>query len=292
MSKQRSQYLFPAGSKFGKDNLVLHARAIRHSVEEFEGTFSIKTVFRGRVAWVVDGRPLYVDSNTLLVLNEGERYSLNINEEQPVETRCVFFRRGFLEQLAHDVINPVEDSLDDPSGKTLPVHFPARLHPNIDNMLSRVWSLVKRYSTQIQPSGFQEDLLKLSVALLNLHNDIIDQISKVPATKASTREELFHRLQIAKEYLHSCVDQTVSLEEVAKVACLSPYHFHRAFRQTYQTTPHRYLTDLKLKRAHTLLTRNQSVTETAEAIGFKNVSSFSRLFSNYFGFSPSTFIEN
>lgn len=292
MNSQRSQYLFPTGSRFGKDNLVLHARAKRHFVDGFEGTFSIKTVFRGRVAWVVDGRPLYVDSNTLLVLNEGERYSLNINEEQPVETRCVFFRRGFLEQIAYDLANPVEASLEEPSGNTSPVHFPARLHPNTDNMLSRVWSLVNQYSTQIQPSGFQEDLLKLSVALLNLHDGIIDRISKVPATKAATRKELFRRLQIAKEYLHSCVDQTVSLEEVAKVACLSPFHFHRAFRQTFQVTPHRYLTDLKLKHAHTLLTKNQSVTKTAEAVGFKNVSSFSRLFSNYFGFSPSTLIEN
>jgi len=292
MNKQRSQYLFPAGSRFGIDNLVLHARAKRHSVEEFEGTFSIKTVFRGRVAWVVDGRPLYVDSNTLLVLNEGERYSLNIDEEQPVETRCVFFRRGFLEQIAYDVTNPVKVTLSNPYGNTSRIYFPARLHPNTDNMLSRVWSLVKRYSTQIQPSGFQEDLLTLSVSLLTLHEEITNRISKVPATKASTREELFHRLQIAKEYLHSCVDQTVSLEEVAKAACLSPYHLHRVFRQTFQKTPHQYLTDIKLKRAHTLLTGNQSVSEAANAVGFKSISSFSQLFSNYFGFSPSTLNEN
>lgn len=292
MNRQRSQYLFPSGSRFGEDNLVLHAKAKRHSVEKFEGTLSIKTVFRGRVAWVLNGRPLYVDSNTFLILNEGERYSLNIDEQQPVETRCVFFRRDFIEQIAYEVTNPVEDSLDDPSGRTSPVYFPARLHLNTDNLLSKVWSLVKQYSSQIQPSGFQEDLLKLSVALLNLHDGITDQISKVPATKASTREELFRRLQIAKEYLHSCVNQTVSLEEVAKTACLSPYHFHRVFRQIFQTTPHQYLTDLKLKRAHSLLTRNQSVSETANAVGFKSISSFSRLFSNYYGVSPSTLIKN
>ena len=217
---------------------------------------------------------------------------MNINEEQPVETRCVFFRHGFVNQVAYDLITPMVDALDDPAGKTSPVHFPARLHLNKDNMLIKVWSLVERYSAQIQPSEFQEDFLKLSVALLNLHDGITDQISKVPAAKVSTREELFRRLQIAKEYLHSCVEQTISLEEVANAACLSPYHFHRAFHQTFQTTPHQYLTDLKLNRAHSLLTTNNSVSETANAVGFQSISSFSRLFSNYFGYSPSTLIEN
>ncbi len=291
MNNHQSPYLFPAGSQIGRNNLVLHAQSRHHTVEGFEGTLSIKTVFRGQVTWMIGGRPLCVDTNTLLILNEGEKYSLNIHAKEPVETRCVFFRRGFVEQVAHNLMNSLQASLDNPENKTQ-LHFPARLHSNADFLQSEVWTLVKNYSSQFQPSGFQEDILTVAVSLLKLHKEILHQMSKVPAEKTSTKKELFRRLQIAKEYLHSCIHQPISLDEVARIACLSPYHFHRAFRQTFQTTPHHYLTDLKLKRARKLLKEKKSVTETAEAIGFSSVPSFSRLFTRRFGISPSILLRN
>lgn len=292
MNNQQPQYLFPEGSQFGRDNLVLHATAKRHIAEEVKGPLSIKTVFRGRVNWMINGRPLCVDRNTLLVLNDGETYSLNIDEMEPVETRCVFFRRDFVQQVAFNITNSLEAALDDPAKTNHSLHFSARLHSDVDKFLSDVWMLVKNYSTKCQPSGFQEDLLMISLSLLRLHQETVRQLSNVPAAKASTRKELFRRLQIAKEYLHSCIEEPVSLEDVAGKACLSPYHFHRAFRQTFQTTPHRYVTDLKLKRARTLLVdKKMSVSETAEKVGFASVPSFSRLFSGYFGTSPSTFLK-
>src|SRR5215813_1155116 len=98
----RKQFLFPAGSRFGSDNLVLHAAARRHVVNEFAGPLSIKTVVQGEVEWVLDGRRLLVDPNTFLVLGDGRRYSMNIDGAKPVETCCVFFRTGFVEEVAQD----------------------------------------------------------------------------------------------------------------------------------------------------------------------------------------------
>ena len=67
---QRPQYLFPAGARFGPDNLVLHARGRRHSVSGFAGPLSIKTVLSGVVSWNVGGRELVVDPASFLVLND------------------------------------------------------------------------------------------------------------------------------------------------------------------------------------------------------------------------------
>src|SRR5687768_12121628 len=80
------QYLFPNGAQFGVDNLVLHARATRHTVTEFPGPLSIKSVIKGQVAWIVDGRNLVVDSRSFLVLNDGQKYSMDLDALQPMET--------------------------------------------------------------------------------------------------------------------------------------------------------------------------------------------------------------
>lgn len=288
MNKREPQYLFPAHAKFGEDNLVLHASARRHVIENFAGPLSIKSVLRGEVDWIVDGRHLQVDPNTFLVLNEGQAYSMNIDSIRPVETCCVFFHSGFVEQIARDATTALAPSLESPWKPPPDLEFLSRLHSDTKRtILPRMWSLARRCSLQFQPSSFEEDFLILSEKLLLLYREIKSQISRVPAAKASTREELFRRLQTAKEYLHSNMHQRISLDDVSREACVSRYHLHRAFKQVFRSTPHMYLTKIRLERAHSLLQTGHGALETAQALGFESPSAFTRLFRAHYGSPPS-----
>jgi AraC family transcriptional regulator len=284
-----AQYLFPEGAEFGLDNLVLHATGRRHVVKEFTGPLSIKAVVNGQVTWVVDGRSLVVDSCSFLVLNDDQKYSMDIAELQPMETCCAFFARGFAEQVALDATTPLEASLDAPARKPPSLDFLSRLHTDPSGLiLPQLRSLAQRCSGELQPSGFEEDFLLLSEKLLLLYREITDEISRVPAAKASTREELFRRLQVAREYIHGCADQPISLEGVARAACVSRYHLHRAFTRVFRQTPHGYLTHIRLERAHAFLKAGRTVTEACVEVGFSSLSSFSRLFRGRYGFPPSS----
>jgi len=282
------QYLFPDGCQFGRDNLVLHASARRHRVENFHGPLSIKTVIDGQVTWIVDRRELVVDAGSFLILNDGQEYSMNLESPRPMETCCAFFRKGFVEQIAQDATTSLQASLDAPSREAPPLQFLARLHRDPKRViLSRLWTLAERCVEQLQPSSFEEDFLVLSKQLLTLYEEISSQMSRVPAAKASTREELFRRLQTAREYMHTSGDERVSLLRIAKEACLSPYHLHRSFRQVFRQTPHEYLTGLRLDRACSLLTSGHTVIDACIEVGFTSTSSFSRLFRSHFGRPPS-----
>jgi len=282
------QYLFPDGCQFGRDNLVLHASARRHRVESFHGPLSIKTVIDGQVTWIVDGRELVVDAGSFLILNDGQEYSMNLESPRPMETCCAFFRKGFVEQIAQDATTSLQASLDAPSREAPPLQFLARLHRDPKRViLSRLWTLAERCVEQLQPSSFEEDFLVLSKQLLTLYEEISSQVSRVPAAKASTREELFRRLQTAREYMHTSGDERVSLLRIAKEACLSPYHLHRSFRQVFRQTPHEYLTGIRLERARSLLTSGHTVIDACIEVGFTSTSSFSRLFRSHFGRPPS-----
>jgi AraC family transcriptional regulator len=285
-------YLFPEGSQIGKNNVVLHASARRHNVREFAGPLSIKSVIDGKVTWIVEGRELVVDSSTFLILNDGQKYSMDMNVLRPMETCCAFFQPGFVEGIAQDMTSPVQASLDSPLRGAPPLYFLSRLHCDTEGtILLRLRSLAERCSAQLQPSSFEEDFLILSQELTALHEDIAGQIARVPAARRSTQEELFRRLQRAREFLHGNVSERISLEDVAREACLSRYHLHRAFVRTFRKTPHGYLTTLRLNRARSLLQRGSSVTETALEVGFTSMSAFSRLFRAHFGVRPSSQIR-
>jgi AraC-like DNA-binding protein len=287
-SARQPQFLFPEGARFGADNLVLHARARRHAVADFAGPLSIKTVIRGVVAWSVGGRELVVDPASFLVLNDGERYSMDIDAPQAVETACVFFRRRFLEAQAQDATTPLEESLDEPSRTAPALGFLSRLHSDpAGSIVRRVQTLARRCSQELQPSGFEEDFLVLAGDLLLLYEEVRSRMERVRAVKSGTREELFRRLEKGREYLHGSASEPVSLEQVARAACLSRYHFHRAFARAYRKTPHSYLTGVRLTRAHGLLRAGQPVIEACQAVGFTSTSSFSRLFRGVYGVPPS-----
>ena len=286
--QQQPQFLFPEGSRFGPDNLVLHATGRRHVVNDFAGPLSIKSVIRGEVHWTVGGRNLLVDPNTFLVLDDQQRYSMNIDSVKPVETCCVFFRTGFVEKIAQDATTPLEASLDSPWRDAPRLHFLSRLHSDSKGtILPQMWSLAHRCGQELQPSSFEEDFLTISQTLLMLYREIKAQLTRVPAAKASTKEELFRRLQIAREYLHENVDRRISLDEVSREACVSRYHLHRAFRRVFRLTPHAYVTTLRLERARSLLQSGHTVTDAAMDVGFTSISAFTRLFRSRYGCPPS-----
>src|SRR5262245_12348868 len=285
---QQPQFLFPTGSRFGHDNLVLHATGRRHVVKDFAGPLSIKTVVRGEIQWDVGGRSLLVDANTFLVLGDGERYSMNIDSAKPVESCCVFFRKGFVEEIARDSTTAVAASLESPWREPPRLDFLSRLHSDWNRtLLPQVSSAAERCSRELQPSSYEEEFLTLSQNLLAFYSEVKAQISRVPAAKTSTKNELFRRLEIAREYLHSSVDRRISLDEVSKEACLSRYHLHRAFRRVFRLTPHAYITSLRLGRARSLLEAGRSVTDVALEVGFTSVSAFTRLFRSRYGLTPS-----
>jgi AraC-like DNA-binding protein len=94
-------------------------------------------------------------------------------------------------------------------------------------------------------------------------------------------------LLLGRDYLHSHSSGPVSLAGVARAACLSPYHFHRGFKQAFLLTPHAYLTGLRLDRARGLIESGSRVLEACLEVGFSSPSSFSRLFRSRYGLPPS-----
>lgn len=283
----RAVFAPDSAAPLGSINQLLLARARYHVVKDFPGPLSIKHVIDGRIPWKTGARKLWVDETSFLVLDDRQPYSLEIEKSRPVETCCVFFKRGYVESVARVATTPEGELLDDPYKPPASLSFISRLHRDGTHVIPILLSL--RGSALRGGSGIQmeESFLALARVLIGTYDEILAKMRRVPAAKASTREELFRRIERGREYMHACVDTRLTLEEMARAACLSPFHFHRVFARTYHETPHSYLSKLRLTRASKLLETGLSVTEVCGAVGFESLGSFSALFRKRFGHAPS-----
>ena len=117
-----------------------------------------------------------------------------------------------------------------------------------------------------------------------------------PAAKETERDitqpDVYERLCRARDYMDVCYDLPLNLEEISSQACFSRYHFLRLFRQTFNTTPHRYLVERRLQKAKELLSsRDVRVTDVCFEVGFQSLGSFSSLFHKHVGHAPITYRE-
>jgi AraC family transcriptional regulator len=93
--------------------------------------------------------------------------------------------------------------------------------------------------------------------------------------------------RLISEYLEENLAEQISLAKLAELAQLSPYHFSRAFKQSFGMPPHRYHTSRRIERAKTLLAKpNLSVTDIAIQVGFSETSSFTAAFRKLSGRTP------
>ena len=99
----------------------------------------------------------------------------------------------------------------------------------------------------------------------------------------SPHETLFY----IKNYIDNYYMTDISVAKLAAMANFSKTHFTNLFAQEYGTTPKAYLTDLRMKKANSLLENTHlSITEIAAAIGFSDINQFSAFYKKKFGVSP------
>jgi AraC family transcriptional regulator len=106
--------------------------------------------------------------------------------------------------------------------------------------------------------------------------------------KSSTEDSYFERIQRVVGFLSHQVGNNPSLDVLADVAAISPFHFHRVYRAITGETPSGTLRRLRLAKACSLLQDTaQPVTQIAFDVGYDSSQSFGRAFRSATGYSAS-----
>lgn len=83
--------------------------------------------------------------------------------------------------------------------------------------------------------------------------------------------------------------RNISLDELAALSSLSPWHFLRTFRDETGLPPHAYLTQVRIREAERLLRAGYSPSLAAAETGFADQSHLTRWFRRIVGTTPAAF---
>jgi AraC family transcriptional regulator len=108
----------------------------------------------------------------------------------------------------------------------------------------------------------------------------------LPTSKGLSPE----RLQRVRDYVDAHLDDDLSLTVLADIACLSPYHFSRSFKQATGVGPQRYVIQRRLEPAKRLLRQShQPLAWIAQEAGFFDQSHLTSVFRREMGMTPGRF---
>jgi AraC family transcriptional regulator len=105
-----------------------------------------------------------------------------------------------------------------------------------------------------------------------------------------TLQDYRRRMLRVLVHIQQHLDEALALEDLANVACFSPYHFHRIFKGMVGETLQEHIRRLRLERAASQLKLSaKPVTHIAFDAGYESHEAFTRSFHALFGRSPSAF---
>ncbi len=148
-------------------------------------------------------------------------------------------------------------------------------------MMAYFDSLVPYFYSETKPS---EDLLELKFRELLLHildNPENGELTNYVQHLLSPQHESFQQVMEA-----NCL-YNLSLQDYAKLLCLSLSSFKRHFVSLYKTTPGHWLQEQKLNHGyHLLVNTDKPINDISFESGFEDSTHFSHLFKKRFGLSP------
>jgi AraC family transcriptional regulator len=97
------------------------------------------------------------------------------------------------------------------------------------------------------------------------------------------------RINRVLDYIAAHLDEDLPLRKLSRVACFSPFHFHRLFLGFTGETLNEHVRRTRLERAAALLRASpeRRITDVALTVGFAGVAEFSRAFKRHFGLNAS-----
>lgn len=237
---------------------------------EVHERFSIAYVRRGSFGYRTRGQSFELVAGSLLVGRPGEEY-LCTHEHHACGDECLSFHftRDYLDAL-------------DPNAKGGPAHWRSRGIPPLPELM-----VLGELAQNAVEGASNVALDEVGAALAGR---LLATSEKASHKSTGTGGRDRGRAVKAALWLDEHSHQAVALEDAARDADLSPFHFLRLFARVLGVTPHQYLVRSRLKRAARLLSGdNRSITDIAIDVGFNDLSNFVRTFHRAAGVSPRGF---
>lgn len=205
-------------------------------------------------------------------------YKCIIPKRDPVRNSCIVlapaYYEGYLRKTYPDEYEEILAALERQRGL---IHLPELV-------------LVLKQLTHFSGNGaaaklYYESKVAEMLALIVNYNQ------KQNTRKALLTDPDYNGLAAVLAFIDShCGDFHISLEQLAKLACMSPSKLKYTFKKAYDCTIFEYIGRIKIQKAkHALAHTPISIGELARKLGYKKPRSFSEYFCTHTGLLPSEY---
>lgn len=115
---------------------------------------------------------------------------------------------------------------------------------------------------------------------------LMEELRPHAQVSQARRSEAPQRFEAVMDFMRSCLSNKLSLDDLAAVAGLSPFHFLREFKRTRHVTPQQMLMALRLFAAKQRLALGQSAAAVAADVGLTDQAHLTRAFAHRYGVTP------
>jgi AraC family transcriptional regulator len=269
----------------GWPNVILNVSADNIYRDKIRGPLSLFTNISGESIVEISRRRIPIKEDFFFLSNYDQHYTLEIEKGKRAETFNIHFGDYFCDQVFSSLSQKPDQLLNsyfqEPSERL-------EFHNRIYHRDEPTQKLIMEIRHGADGSAWlEEKLYALIENLLKKEKDLIRIQSRFPALKSSTREEVLRRMLIVSDYIHTHLNEDLSLEQLANVGCFSKFHFLRLFKIAFNKTPYQFINEERVRMGRQMIERTRiSINEIAHSLGFMNPSSFSRMFFNHTGLYP------
>ena len=254
---------------------LLHASYVTQSFpRHMHDEFAVGVIETGKLGFAYRGRHLVASPGCINLCNAGEYHTGRAASDEGWAYRMFYLHPDLL-----------ADAYAQATDKQVKIpFFPAGVIT--DQWLARrLLGLHRSLETSTDNQLEQQSaLISTLVAFILRHSD------DPPRLHAVGREH--RRVAMIRSYIEACSPQPIRLDELAQIACLSPFHLLRVFQQQIGLPPHAYLTQVRLQRAKNLLRHGLCPAQVALETGFVDQSHLHRHFRRTFGITPGQYSKN
>lgn len=253
--------------------------------------FAIKYVTQGVERYNVNRHTYVVGPGSYLLLNGGMEAAVEIDSKKNAKGVCVNLSADLIEEAVASIRRPDTAFSDREladffyTDQFLENQYQAG-HTGLGLEIDRISDAVMK--NEFAWSDITTELFfELAEKLVTDQVTVFRQLQSISVSKTSTRRDLCRRLIRGREYIDSSFRNQLSIEQVAREAAMSEFHFFRLFRKVFGMSPYQYILRKRLEYARTVLLQGCPVSQAAIECGFSDIYSFSKAFKQQFGISPS-----
>jgi len=269
-------------------NVVLNFRCREASRLSLESPYSLFINRSGYSFCNINGRGYRVETDNVLFAQPGDIYGLTIDNMNRTEICNVHITKQFFEEAAYAAIQDDATLLSSPLGSVTGLRLRSQFYEKDRNL--RLVSDKLSQTTTYEEHMFEATLADLARVMICKNEEIAKRIALMPHARAAVREDIYRRLSIAKDYIHSNYHQPLNLDEIAGEVSMSKYHFLRSFKQHFSVSPFTYLANVRMqKAAHMLQFSDSPIYGISDSLGFEHPNSFIKAFTKARGMPPTRY---